>query len=113
MSRSRHGSVCADRGFAWTLLFGAILVGGCASDSGGSGEMSAPEYRGVGYGDPWYWGACCYDDDDVVIGPPPEDRPNVGDRPRPTHPIVRPAPPRPTPMPMPRPAAPRGGGRRR
>jgi hypothetical protein len=107
MSRPAAPLVFARDAFYRALLLGAVFLAGCAS--GGSGQVSGSVYAGVGYNDPWYWGACCYDDPSVIVGPgggrPSNGRPGA----RPEQPIAKPLPsPRPTPMP--RPAA---GGRRR
>jgi len=112
-----------------SLLGGAVLLSGCASD----GEVHGSVYMGVGVGyyDPWYWGGCCDNDvdidididNDIDIGPrpeqpiakPPSDRPvakpvPAGPSARPSGPSARPAPAAPRPAATPRGG---GGGRRR
>jgi hypothetical protein len=89
-----------------------LAFAGCqTSDEGGGGTVSAGAYYGVGFYDPWYYGGDC-DDVDVIVTPP--DRPDIGDNPRPSHPIARPpaSTPRPTPMPS-IPSVPRVSGGRR
>jgi hypothetical protein len=85
---------------------------GCESPEGGSANINTSVYYGVGFYDPWYYGA--YYPPGVIVAPPPPG--NAG--PRPEHPIAKPpsvsAPaPRPTPSipSTPRPMA-RPAGRR-
>ena len=117
-----------------TLVFVAVLAGGCESTDSDS-SISAPVYYGSAFADPWYHGDYDYDYD-VVVTPPPGTRPPSGGgggfAPRPEHPIAYPPgeqrPPRPSHQPASRPpsvstrpapsipSAPRvshrGGGRR-
>lgn len=94
-------------GFAPFLLILALFAG-CESTDGGGGSVSGGVYYGVGFNDPWYYGAY-WDDPDIIITPP--ERP--GSPPRPANPIVSPPPSRPSPTPMPSiPSTPRPALRR-
>ncbi len=102
--------------FATFLRFGAALwlvalgLSGCSTEGGGSSQtdVSGGAYYGVGFYDPWYYGAG-YIPPGAVVPPP-----GAGEPPHVEHPIATPPPsaaPRPTPLPS-IPAAPRPTFRR-
>jgi len=89
-------------------LLAFAVFSGC--ETGGSGNVSASFYYGVGFYDPWYYGDYHHHGDIIVTPPPnrPEAPPHV------EHPIAKPPPsttPRPTPTPS-IPSRPRGSFRR-
>ena len=62
-----------------------VISAGCESTDGGGGSsnVNASGYYGVGFYDPWYYG----DSSEIIVRPPPGDY--VGG-PRPEHPIAEP-----------------------
>ncbi len=92
---------------ACSLAF--LILPGCASSDSGTPEVNSSMYYGVGFHDPWYYGAAYYPPD-IIVTPParPVDPPHV------QHPIVTPPPSAaPAPRPLPSiPSAPRPAFRR-
>jgi len=94
--------------FGLLAAVAAALVGGCATDGGGSASVGV----GVSYGYGVYYGsACCYDNwyggGSIDVGPPDARPPSTPGGGRPPHVSNLPS----RPMPPSRPAG--GGGRRR
>src|SRR6516162_6806805 len=85
------------------ILLTLGLCTGCETDNGGSTNVTAVNYYGVGYNDPWYHGGY-YDDGDVIVVPPQPGNPPDQDL-RPAHPIANP-PEVSRPKPPPRPSIP-------
>jgi hypothetical protein len=90
------------------LLVALGILSGCGTtDEGGSPNVSANMYYGVGLYDPWYYGG--YYPPDVVITPPGlGERPPGGWAARPAHPIAEPRPGGGAPSARPMPSIPSG-----
>jgi len=81
------------------LLLALGFFTGCGTTDGGSAGVSGGAYYGVGFDDPWSYGASY--PPDVIVTPPPPGGPPV----QPEQPIAKP-PPAPAPSPQPLPSIP-------